>query len=88
VDRLTLRLVNERMLTAADFAKRTAGPATGSVVLLPDSFRKYLEAYEAAVTEPRPRAPAGLREVWCASVENLAAALQGKASFEPYCEVD
>jgi hypothetical protein len=58
------------------------------VVLLPDSFRKYLEAYEAAVSEPRPPAPAGLRNSWCAGVENLAADLRGGAAFEPYCEVD
>ena len=88
VDRLTLRLVNERMLTAADFGKRTGGAGAGGVVLLPDSFRKYLEAYEAAVSEPRPPAPAGLRNSWCAGVENLAADLRGGAAFEPYCEVD
>ncbi len=90
VDRLSLRLVNEKMLTAADFAKRVGGgavgSAAGSVILLPDSFRKYLEAYEAAVTEPRERAPSGMRQAWRADVEKLAAAIRDGAAFAPYCE--
>ena len=86
VDRLTLRLVNERVLTGADFATRVGGSGAGGVVLAPDSFRKYLEAYEAAVSEPRERAPAGLREAWRADVEKLAAAIRDGAAFAPYCE--
>jgi len=94
VDRLTLRLVNERVLTGADFGRRVVsgvtGGGAGAVVLAPDSFRKYLEAYEAAVSEPRERAPAGLREAWRADVEKLAAAIRdgaaGGAAFAPYCE--
>jgi CRISPR-associated protein Cas1 len=88
VDRLTLRLVNERMLTGADFARRASGTAMGSVVLMPDSFRKYLEAYEAAVSEPRERAPTGLRDAWRADVEKLAAAIRDGIPFAPYCEED
>jgi CRISPR-associated protein Cas1 len=86
VDRLTLRLVNERVLTGADFATRVGGSGAGGVVLLPDSFRKYLEAYEGAVSEARERAPAGLRESWRADVEKLAAAIRDGAEFAPYCE--
>ncbi|MBZ5724349.1 MAG: CRISPR-associated endonuclease Cas1 [Acidobacteriia bacterium] len=86
VDRLTLRLVNERILTAEDFATRQAGGTPGSVILLPDSFRKYLEAYEAAVSEPRERAPTGLRDAWRADVERLAAAIRDGGGFAPYCE--
>jgi CRISP-associated protein Cas1 len=88
VDRLSLRLVNEKTLTAADFARRVSGGAPGSVILLPDSFRKYLEAYEAAVTEPRERAPSGMRQAWRADVEKLAAAIRDGAAFAPYCEED
>jgi len=57
VDRLTLKLVNERTLTEADFGKRLTGDAVGSVMLVPDSLHKYLEAYEAAVAEPSQRHP-------------------------------
>jgi len=86
VDRLTLRLVNERILTGADFGTRVAGTGAGGVILLPDSLQKYLAAYEAAVTEPRTRAPAGLRNAWRADVERLAAAIREGAGFQPYCE--
>jgi len=88
VDRLTLRLVNEKVLTDADFGRRVTGGAPGSVILLPESFRRYLEAYEAAVSEPRERAPAGLREAWRADVEKLAAAVRDGGAFAPYCEGD
>jgi CRISPR-associated protein Cas1 len=88
VDRLTLRLVNERVLTGEDFGKRVAGSGAGGVVLMPDSFKKYLAAYEGAVSEPRERAPAGLREAWRADVEKLAAAIRDGAAFAPYCEGD
>lgn len=86
VDRLALRLVNERILTGADFGTRMAGSAVGGVILLPDSFQKYLAAYEAAVTEPRARAPVGMRNVWRGDVEKLAAAIRDGTGFAPYCE--
>jgi CRISPR-associated protein Cas1 len=86
VDRLTLRLVNERILTAADFGTRVGGTAGGGVILLPDSFKKYLESYEAAVTEARESAPMGLRNAWRADVEKLAVAIRDGAGFAPYCE--
>ena len=88
VDRLALKLVNERTLTEADFGKRLTGDAAGSVILVPDSLHKYLEAYEAAVMEPRQRAPRGMRAVWQAEVEKLAAAIRDGAGFAPYCEAD
>jgi CRISPR-associated protein Cas1 len=86
VDHLTLRLVNERVLTGVDFGRRVTGSGAGSVILLPDSLRRYLEAYEAAVSDPREQAPAGLRESWRADVEKLAAAIRDGVAFAPYCE--
>jgi CRISPR-associated protein Cas1 len=88
VDRLTLKLVNERTLTEADFGKRLTGDMAGSVILAPDSLRKYLEHYEAAVAEPRQSAPSGIRGAWQAEVEHLAAATRDGARFAPYCEGD
>ena len=67
--------------------KRLTGDAAGSVILVPDSLHKYLEAYEAAVAEPRVRAPSGIRGAWQAEVEKLAAIRDG-AGFAPYCEGD
>ena len=88
VDRLTLRLVNERMLTGDDFARRVTGGEAGSVMLLPDSFRRYLECYEAAVSESRKTAPAGWRSAWRGDVERLARAIRTGAEFAPYQEND
>jgi hypothetical protein len=51
-------------------------------------LKKYLEAFEAAVSEPRERAPSGLREAWRSDVEKLAAAIRDGAVFAPYCEED
>jgi CRISPR-associated protein Cas1 len=88
VDRLTLRLVNERILTEADFGQRVTGEAKGGVMLLPDSLKRYLEAYEASVAETNVRAPAGMRAAWQADVEKLAAAIRDGGAFAPYCEAD
>lgn len=88
VDRLTLKLVNERTLTEADFGKRLTGDGAGGVVLAPDSLRKYLEAYEGAVAEPRQRAPSGIRGAWQADIGKIAAAIRDGAAFAPYCEGD
>jgi len=88
VDRLTLRLVNERVFTAGDFAQRLIGPGAGGVVLQPDAFKRYLEQYESAVSECRKTAPRGVREAWREDIQKLARALRGGAPFEPFREVD
>jgi hypothetical protein len=75
-----------RILTGADFGTRASGAAVGSVILVPDSFQKYLASYEAAVTEAREKAPMGLRDAWRADVEKLAVAMRDGSAFAPYCE--
>ena len=86
VDRLTLKLINERMVTEFDFATRVSGPGAGSLVLAPEPFRKYLEAYETAVGTAREKATAGMREEWRGEVERLAGAIREGTRFAPYCE--
>lgn len=85
VDRLTLRLLNERMLTAEDFARRL-GDGPGRVVLLPASLKKYLDVFERALEETRRAAPLGMRQVMRAEVEKLARALRQGTPFEPFLE--
>jgi CRISPR-associated protein Cas1 len=85
-DRLTLRLVNERMLKADDFVRRLSGP--GGVILTPEAFKRYLGHYESAVTEPRKAAPRGMREAMREEVAKLAGALTAGTAFEPFLEVD
>jgi len=91
VDRLTLRLINERILTASDFATRLSGSeppdsTPGGVVLLPASLHRYLEAWEMAVTAQSRRVPEGIRAAWRVQVTNLTAALRDGTEFVPWCE--
>ncbi len=86
VDRLTLHLVNRRVLTEADFGRRVGGGEAGSVVLTPAAFTRYLEAYEAAMLEPRKSAPAGMRAALSDEVEKLAGALRSGGEFGPFQE--
>lgn len=85
-DRLALRLVNERVLQPEDFATRVSGPLAGGVVLVPQSFDKYLAEYEQAMTQPRRSAPEGSRRAIQRDVENLAAAIRDRAPFLPFRE--
>lgn len=84
-DRLTLRLINQGILKAEDFARRL-GEAGGGVVLMPEAFHRYLECYEAAMDEPRRAAPKGLREALREQVERMAAFLRHGQDFQPYVE--
>ena len=86
IDRLTLRLLNERILTAEDFGKRVSGTHAGSVVLVPEALRRYLERWEEAVREPRKSAPVGFREIFGAEVGKLREWLRTSLPFEPYAE--
>ena len=75
IDRLTLRLVNERMLTAKDFATHVSGPRAGSVVLMPDSIGKYLGEFETFL-ESR-----GIRRAMGDEVEALGRAVRDGVEF-------
>jgi CRISPR-associated protein Cas1 len=86
VDRLVLRLVNERILQAEDFARRVSGPLSGSVILMPESFRRFVAKYEEAMSCPRAGAPEGMRSEVRNQTERLAAALRDGTRFEPYLE--
>jgi CRISPR-associated protein Cas1 len=85
-DRLTLRLVNERILKEEDFARRADGPLAGSVILMPEAWKRYILEYERAAAEPAPGAPRGLRGAMRDQVENLCAALRDGSPFRPYRE--
>jgi CRISP-associated protein Cas1 len=86
VDRLTLALVNERVFTVEHFASRATGPYRGSVILLPDDFRRYLEHYEKALSTPRAAAPDGMRHALELEIEKLRATLVDGRGFEPFVE--
>jgi CRISPR-associated protein Cas1 len=86
VDRLVLRLVNQRILTEDDFMRRVAGPSAGSVILKTETWGKYLETYEDAMQTPRRSAPRGMRAEMQAQVSRLVAALRDGKEFLPFLE--
>ena len=86
VDRLALRLVNEKILKEVDFLKRMGGPLAGSVILRPEAWVKYLETYEAAMIAPRAFAPLGIRGEMRGQVARLVHALRTGTEFVPYLE--
>ena len=86
VDRLTLRLVNEKMLTGADFLNRASGPMAGSVILRPEAWVKFLAAYEEAITVARAFAPGGIRGEMRDQAARLVRALRDGTEFVPYLE--
>ncbi len=86
VDRLALRLVNERVLREEDFVKRAGGGMAGSVILRPEAWARYLEAYEEAIGVARAFAPAGIRGEMRDQVARLVRALRDGTEFVPYLE--
>lgn len=84
IDRLTLRLLNQRVLTGEDFGRRVSGTERGSVVLVPEAFRKYAELYEEAVREPRPEAANGIREAFGDEAGKVRDWLRDGTPFRPY----
>ncbi len=86
VDRLTLRLVNERILRGDDFAVRVSGTMVGGVILTPGAWRRYLEEYEGMLATPRAGAENGFRAEIRSEVAGLAGWLRGGAEFLPFLE--
>jgi CRISPR-associated protein Cas1 len=88
IDRLTLRLVNLRILTEPDFARSLAGPQQSAVILLPTSFATYVQHYESALTTPRAGAPQGVRALLRDEIAKLRTALLSATPFEPWQSLD
>lgn len=86
VDRLTLRLVNERILTAKDFVPQTDAAGRTGMRLTPEGLRRYLSHYGEALTVPRrPGAPT-LREEMIRQVDRLAQVLTSGGDLTPFRE--
>ena len=83
---MILRIINERILSAEDFASRLSGAQQGSVILVPDAWAPFLAEYERAMTESRKASPAGMRAAISLQVESLAAALRTGREFRPFLE--
>lgn len=85
VDRLTLRLVNNRVLTAADFY---ANPKGSGVYLTRDGMKKYFAGYEdfmnAEFTHPETKDKTNFRKCFRIQIEKLASHIKGEKEYIPF----
>ncbi len=81
-DRLTLRLLNKKVLGEKDFVRRDD---KAGCYLNPEAMRTYIRQYEEWVERPMPVGQERLtfRELFRRQVESLKRELSGKGEFEP-----
>lgn len=84
VDRLTLRLVNNRMLTADDFYDNHQG----GVYLTRDAMKRYFAEYEDVMNRefihPETKEKTTFRKCFRIQIENLAAYIKGEREYIPF----
>mgnify|MGYP001582866477 CR=1 FL=1 len=85
VDRLTLRLINLRILEPDDFEPHEEG----GVRLRPEPLKRYLQEYEKALNGPFNHPASGervtFRRVFALQAHALARALRERGRYEPFC---
>lgn len=86
VDRLTLALINKRILQGTDFA---LDPASGSMHLKPDAMKVYFRHFERWMLEERVDASDGqtvsFRRAFQLQSHRLAEAIKNGAVYQPFC---
>lgn len=85
VDRLTLRLINNRMLTEGDFYKNPKGEG---VYLTRDAMKRYFAEYEGLMnnefTHPETKEKTTFRKVLRIQIELLASCVKGEREYLPF----
>ncbi len=86
VDRLTLTLINKRILQEADF---TLDSTSGSMYLKPDAMKVYFRYFERWMLEERVDAldgqTVGFRRAFQLQAQRLAEAIRNGAVYQPFC---
>lgn len=89
VDRLTLTLINKRVLQEADF---TLDSTSGSMYLKPDAMKVYFRHFERWMLEERVEASdgqtVGFRRAFQLQAQRLADAIRNGAVYQPFCYGD
>lgn len=84
-DRVTLRLVNNRILNAKDFYKNPNGYG---VYLTREAMKKYFAEYEDFVnhefTHPRTKEKTSFRKCFRIQIERLASCIKGEMDYHPF----
>jgi CRISPR-associated protein Cas1 len=86
VDRLTLRLINNRMLNQGDFYKNPKGDG---VYLTRDAMKRYFAEYEDLMNNefvhPETKEKTTFRKCFRIQIERLAACVKGETEYIPFC---
>lgn len=86
VDRLTLRLINNRMLCEDDFYKNPKGEGT---YLIREAMKKYFAEYEDYMNgefdHPDTKEKTTFRKCFRIQIEKLAACVKGEREYSPFC---
>ncbi|MEW6376160.1 MAG: CRISPR-associated endonuclease Cas1 [Thermodesulfobacteriota bacterium] len=85
-DRMTLRLINNRIVKADDFYNNPKGEG---VYLKRDAMKKYFAEYEDFInqefTHPLTKENTSLRKCFRIQIENLASCIKGEKEYLPFC---
>jgi len=84
-DRMTLRLVNNRVLSSKDFYKNPNG---NGIYLTREAMKKYFAEYEDFVsqefTHPQTKERTSLRKCFRIQIERLASCIRGETDYQPF----
>lgn len=85
-DRLTLRLINNRIIKQEDFYKNPKGDG---VYLTREAMKRYFAEYEDLVnsefTHPDTKEKTDLRRCFRIQIERLASCIKGENEYIPFC---
>ncbi len=85
-DRLTLKLINDKMLCVEDFYRNPQGDG---IYLKREALKKYLAAYEDYInrefSHPETKEKTSFRKCFRMQIEKLAACVKGEKDYSPFC---
>mgnify|MGYP001580827089 FL=1 len=85
-DRLTLRLINNRIIKQEDFYKNPKGDG---VYLTREAMKRYFAEYEDLInsefTHPDTKEKTDLRRCFRIQIERLASYIKGEKEYTPFC---
>jgi len=85
-DRMTLRLINNRILKTEDFYNNPKGEG---VYLKRDAMKRYFAEYEDFInnefTHPDTKEKTSLRKCFRTQIERLALCIKGEKEYRPFC---
>lgn len=85
-DRLTLRLINDKMLSVEDFYNNPQG---AGIYLKREALKKYFAEYEDYINRefphPETKEKTSFRKCFRIQIEKLAVCVKGEKDYSPFC---